>query len=196
MSTEHHDQGGHELEAINTKLLFRLMISLSIVTLLASMAVVQWYYSQRSELVQRHAVEGSYLLAEYKEQMTKDLEGIDAARKQLLANMGLLLPPPPPPGWVHPDDLLLGGAPAVAPPPTEPVAPVVVTPDPSIVVTPTDAPVPVEGQPAPADEKPADEKPADEKPADEKPAKPANDKPAKPADDKPAKPAEPAPGNE
>jgi len=176
MSTEHHDQGGHELEAINTKLLFRLMISLSIVTLLASMAVVQWYYSQRSELVQRHAVEGSYLLAEYKEQMTKDLEGIDAARKQLLANTGLLLPPPPPPGWVHPDDLLSGGAPAVAAPPTEPVAPVVVTPDPSIVVTPTiDAPVavPVEGQPPPTEDKPAEEKPA--KPAEEKPAKPGNE---------------------
>ena len=46
----HHDPGGHELEAINTKLLFRLLISLSLVTLLAAAAVVQWFNSQRREL--------------------------------------------------------------------------------------------------------------------------------------------------
>lgn len=112
----HHDPGGHELEAINTKLLFRLMISLSIVTLLASAAVVQWYYSQRAELQERNAVEGSFMLTQYKEQMAKDIEGIDVVRRQILADGKVLVAPAPPARWVHPDDLLSGGgAPAVDP---------------------------------------------------------------------------------
>lgn len=179
MSTEHehgHDEGGHELEAINTKLLFRLMISLSIVTLLASAAVVQWYYSQRAELERRNAVEGSFLLAKYKERMAADLQGIDVVRKQILADGKVLQAPAPPPGWVHPDDLLSGGA-AAAPAPAPMPAP-----------APADPVIDVQGQPAipvPAgDVKPADEaKPEEAKPEEAKPeeAKPEEPKPAKPA---------------
>jgi hypothetical protein len=161
---EHHDhgghEGGHELEAINTKLLFRLMISLSIVTLLASMAVVQWYYSQRTELQHRLAVEGSPFLTEYKEKMAKDLEGIESVRRQILADGKVLLAPPPPPGWVHPDDLLSGGAPAVAEPAPAPApAPTPApAPDPAIVVEgePAGIAVPA-GEPKPAEPKPVNE---------------------------------------
>ncbi|MFV8753072.1 hypothetical protein ACNOYE_21195 [Nannocystaceae bacterium ST9] len=189
MSTDHehghHDPGGHELEAVNTKLLFRLMISLSIVTLLASMAVVQWYYSQRSELQNRNATEGSFQLQGYKDQMAKDIEGIDVVRKQILADGKVLLAPAPPAGWVHPDDLLSGGAPAA---PAEPAAPA-----PAPVAPPTDPAIVVEGQPAgiavPAgDVKPEDAKaPVEPKPEDAK--APVEPKPEK-ADDKKAEKAE------
>jgi hypothetical protein len=110
----HHDPGGHELEAINTKLLFRLLVSLSLVTLLAAIAVIQWFYSQRRELEAQYAAEGSYLLTDYKTKMTADLEGIDRVAQDLVGNPEKLKAPPPPPGWIHPDDLV-GGAPATPP---------------------------------------------------------------------------------
>lgn len=184
----HHDPGGHELEAINTKLLFRLMISLSIVTLLASMAVVQWFYSQRNELQLRNAAEGSFALKQYKEQMGKDLEGIDVVRRQILADGKVLLAPPPPAGWVHPDDLLSGGgAPAVDPAapaavePGPPIGPAGIDPaaNPAIVVEgapgiPVPAGAPDQGRaegagtPPGPDTKAKDEPSAIEKPADER----------------------------
>ncbi|MFO7566324.1 MAG: hypothetical protein R6X02_27015 [Enhygromyxa sp.] len=112
----HHDPGGHELEAINTKLLFRLLISLSAVTLLAVIAVIQWFYSQRRELETQYAAEGSFMLTEYKTRMSADLEGIDRVAQNMVANPAQLQAPPPPSGWIHPDDLVGGGAaPADAP---------------------------------------------------------------------------------
>lgn len=180
MSNEHHDdvthdgghhdphEGGHELEALNTKLLFRLMISLSLVTLLASMAVVQWYYSQRRELQETYAIEGSVMLAQYKEQMAKDIEGIDVVRRQILADGKALLAPPPPANWVHPDDQLGGaGAPAVDPsiPSTPDAGPgPAPTPDPGIVV---------EGGPAGIAVPAGEAKP--EKPGDKPVDKPGNE---------------------
>jgi hypothetical protein len=110
----HHDPGGHELEAINTKLLFRLLVSLSLVTLLAAIAVIQWFYSQRRELENQYAAEGSYLLTDYKTKMSADLEGIDRVANELVQNPELLKAPPPPSGWIHPDDQV-GAAPAAAP---------------------------------------------------------------------------------
>ncbi|HLT35245.1 MAG TPA: hypothetical protein VK034_03145, partial [Enhygromyxa sp.] len=98
----HHDPGGHELEAINTKLLFRLLISLSAVTLLAAIAVVQWFYSQRRELEQQLAAEGSFQLIDYKTKMSAELEGIDRIAQNMVADPALLKAPPPPSGWIHP----------------------------------------------------------------------------------------------
>ena len=161
----HHDPGGHELEAINTKLLFRLLISLSLVTFLAAVAVVQWFYSQRRELENQYAAEGSYLLTDYKTKMSADLEGIDRVAASMVANPALLQAPPPPPGWIHPDDLV-GGTPAAEPAHEEPAHE-----EPAHDEPPTPEPAP---EPAPAEgegTEPADEKPADEKPAD----KPAED---------------------
>src|SRR5690606_33457201 len=106
----HHDPGGHELEAINTKLLFRLLFSLSLVTLLAAAAVVQWSNSQRRELEHRLAVEGSFMLKAHDEEMGKRLEGIDRVAADMAAKPALLQAPPAPPGWIHPDDLVGGGA--------------------------------------------------------------------------------------
>jgi hypothetical protein len=174
----HHDPGGHELEAINTKLLFRLLVSLSFVTFLAAVAVVQWFYSQRRELENQYAAEGSYLLTEYKTKMGADLEGIDRVAANLVGNPALLQAPPPPAGWIHPDDLVGGGAAAPAEEPKEEV-PKREEPKPELVpnddLKPTDAPA--EGEPAEGE--PADDKPANDKPADDKPVeKPADDKPA------------------
>jgi hypothetical protein len=197
----HHDPGGHELEAINTKLLFRLMISLSLVTLLASAAVVQWYYSQRAELQERNAIEGSFMLIQYKEKMAKDIEGIDVVRRQILADSKVLLAPAPPADWVHPDDLLSGGgAPAVNPAVRSEPEPAPMLP-PGIVVEGAPAiPVPAggeakpEGEPKPEGaDKPAGPEGTD-KPEDKSDFEKPADKAEKPAD-KAEKPAD-KPGNE
>lgn len=106
----HHDPGGHELEAINTKLLFRLLISLSFITLLAAAAVVQWFYGQRRELDARHAAEGSYQLKIYKTKMAADLDGLDRLAQEIASKPAMLATPAPPAGWIHPDDLISGVA--------------------------------------------------------------------------------------
>ena len=148
----HHDPGGHELEAINTKLLFRMLISLSLVTLLASLAVVQWFYSQRAELERRYAAEGSFQLDEYKAKMATELDGMDRVAADIVAKPELLVAPPAPSGWIHPDDLAGGAAtPAATAPADEPV----------------DAPIPVEADaPAPEPE-PEPEAAAEPKPEPE-----------------------------
>jgi outer membrane biosynthesis protein TonB len=186
----HHDPGGHELEAINTKLLFRLLVSLSLVTFLSSVAVVQWFNSQRRELQNSLAVEGSFMLKAHDAKMAEQLSGIDRVAMDVAANPALLAAPPAPAGWIHPDDLV--GGPAVAKPveqapePKQPVEPKQPTPEPTPV--PEEQPVPVElpAGDAPAKEEPAKDEPAkeDKKPAKEEPAK-EDKKPAK--EDKPAK---------
>jgi outer membrane biosynthesis protein TonB len=167
----HHDPGGHELEAINTKLLFRLLFSLTFVTFLAAVAVVQWFNSQRRELQHRNAVEGSFMLQAHDAEMAKQLAGIDRVAMDVAANPALLAAPPAPPGWIHPDDLVGGpaAAPAEQPKPVEPKP------------VPEEEPVPVE---LPKGDAPAEE-PAKEEPAKED-KKPKEDKPAK-EDKKPAK---------
>jgi outer membrane biosynthesis protein TonB len=142
----HHDPGGHELEAINTKLLFRLLFSLTLITFLSCIAVVQWFNSQRRELQQSNAAEGSVFLHAHEAKMAENLAGIDRVSGDILANPALLVAPPAPPGWIHPDDLVGGPAPKPAmpaeqpkPQPVEQPAPV-----PPAEPAPEEAPVPVE----------------------------------------------------
>lgn len=179
----HHDPGGHELEAINTKLMFRLLVSLSLVTFLSSVAVVQWFNSQRRELQHRNAAEGSFILKAHDAKMAEQLGGIDRVAMDVAANPALLAAPPAPPGWIHPDDLV--GGPAAKPAAPAPVEKPVEKPAPEPTPVPEEQPVPVElpeGAKEPAKEEPAkeDKKPAKdgEQPAkdDKKPAK--KDKPA------------------
>ena len=105
----HHDPGGHELEAINTKMLFRLFFALIPLTLAASYGVIQWFYFQRAELEDRYAMEGSIFLEDYKTNMGEQLSGMDGVAQRLATDPKLLAAPAPPPGWVHPDDLVGGG---------------------------------------------------------------------------------------
>jgi outer membrane biosynthesis protein TonB len=160
----HHDPGGHELEAINTKLLFRLLISLSLVTFLACVAVVQWFNSQRRELQNSLAVEGSFMLKNHDTKMAEQLAGIDRVAMDVAANPALVAAPPAPAGWLHPDDLVGGAAAKPAEPAPQPKP--VEQPKPA----PEEAPIPVE---APKGDAPAQEEPAQEEPAkeDKKPAK-------------------------
>jgi len=110
----HHDPGGHELEAVNSKALFRLMGSLSIVTLFASIAVIQWFHSQRRALDAEYDAQGSFRLQAYQAEVGEALEGVDGVAQDIATNPKLLAAPAPPPGWVHPDDLVGGGTPAAA----------------------------------------------------------------------------------
>lgn len=111
----HHDPGGHELEAVNTKLLFRLLISLTAITLLSAVVVIQWFNSQRRELEKQHAADGSFQLQQYQAKMDQQLDGIDRVAQDIVADPKLLVGLPAPSGWVHPDDMSGGAAPAAAP---------------------------------------------------------------------------------
>ena len=175
----HHDPGGHELEAVNTKMLFRLLISLSLITLLAAYAVVQWFYFQRSELEGRYAAEGSFQLKNYQTKMDGQLEGIDAVAKDVAGNPALLAGSTPPPGWMHPDDLVGGAAEAPAAAPAAPAKPAVESHEGHKHATPEGQPTEAakpEGEPSPSEvakpeaegDKPEGEKADDEKADDEK----------------------------
>ncbi len=161
----HHDPGGHELEAINTKLLFRLLFSLTFITFLACIAVVQWFNSQRRELQNSNASEGSFMLQDHDKQVAEALGNIDRVAADVVANPALLAAPPAPANWQHPDDLAGGPKPAPAPEqkPIEKPAP-------------EEQPVPVElPKEEPAKEEPSKQEPAKEEPSKQEPAK--QDKP-------------------
>ena len=156
----HHDPGGHELEAINTKLLFRLLFSLTAITFLACVAVVQWFNSQRRELQESNAQDGSFMLKAHDEKMVEYLAGIDRVSADIAANPALLAAPAAPNGWIHPDDLV--GGPAPAPKPVEQPRPVeqpapVPQPEPEV------EPVPVELPDAPKEEPAKEDKKDDDK---------------------------------
>jgi outer membrane biosynthesis protein TonB len=187
----HHDPGGHELEAINTKLLFRLLISLSFITFLSAVAVVQWFNSQRRELQHRNAVEGSFMLKAHDTKMAEQLAGIDRVAMDVAVNPALLAAPPAPPGWMHPDDLVGGpvpimpAAPAEHAEPAEQKKPVEPAPEPTL----EEQPVPVE---LPKDEPVKEDKPAPAK--EDKPAPAKEDKQPAKEDKKPAKKDKPEDG--
>jgi outer membrane biosynthesis protein TonB len=170
----HDDPGGHELEAINTKLMFRLLVSLSFVTFLSAVAVVQWFNSQRRELQSQHAAAGSVFLKAHDAKMAEQLSGVDRVAVDVAANPALLAAPPAPAGWIHPDDLVGGpaakpGKPAMPAEPAKPVEPPAAPEEQPVPVELPKNELPTKGDDAPAKE---DKKPAKE---DKKPAK--EDKP-------------------
>lgn len=185
----HHDPGGHELEAINTKLLFRLLVSLSFVTFLASAVVVQWFYSQRRELDAQYASDGSVQLKAYKAKMATDLQDLDRVAQEIAGNPALLAAPQAPSGWIHPDDLVSGGVTTPSPTPehAEPDtehAEIDEEVEPVPVGLPEDVQAPAEGDEAegaeaegdaPKQPKPADGEDAPKPAKQPKPAQPAND---------------------
>jgi hypothetical protein len=167
----HDDPGGHELEAINTKLMFRLLVSLSFVTFLSAVAVVQWFNSQRRELQSQHAAAGSVFLKAHDAKMAEQLSGVDRVAVDVAANPALLAAPPAPAGWIHPDDLV--GGPAAKPA------------KPAMPAKPAEPPVAPEEQPVPV-ELPKNELPTGDAPAKGDAPKGGDDAPAK-EDKKPAK---------
>ena len=109
--SDQHFKGGHELEGLNTRLLFQLFVGLSLVTFLSAVAVVQWFYRQRNDLLWERAAEGSFLLKQHRSEVGGLLEDIDATKEAVLGDPKLLTARKPPAGWVHPDDVK-GAAPA------------------------------------------------------------------------------------
>ena len=188
---DHHDPGGHELEAVNTKLLFRLLVVCGAITLAASIAVIQWFNAQKREMQRANAAAGSFQLEAYKAEMAADLEGIDRVAADIVANPALLKAPEPPPNWQHPDDLV-GGAPAPAadehPEEEEPGIPVKAPEDEPGAGDDEGEPAEDAGDEAPAEDA-GDEAPADEPASDDKGEQPAKQPDNKPAD-KPDKPAD------
>ncbi len=126
----HHDPGGHELEAINTGMLFKLLLSLGGLALLLSIGVVQWFYSQRAELQEKHAADGSYRLREYQAHMSEELAELPKTVAAVKADLSMLKAAPVYPGWVNPD--MAATPAAVAAPATheEPVGEIEKAPEP------------------------------------------------------------------
>ncbi|NVB36522.1 hypothetical protein G6O69_01670 [Pseudenhygromyxa sp. WMMC2535] len=213
----HHDPGGHELEAVNTKLLFRLVISLSLVTLLAAMAVIQWFNSQRRELQERYAEQGSFRLAEYETEMQDNMSGVDQVAQGMVGKPDALKAQPAYAGWVNPDTAAASAAAAAPaavegegedtpedeteddPTPGEDAAAVAAEGAQDEVAAPEGGETETTNDKRDMHEKPgSDAKPADGESA--KPAKPAAEKadkaekPAKPAAEKADKAEKPADG--
>lgn len=106
MSDAHEQhKGGHELESVNSRLLFKLVFGLTAITLAACLVVVQWAYSQRDDLLVRRADEGYSILGTHQAEMEKLTKGIRRTLKDLAKEPTLLEAGDPPEGWIHPDDI-------------------------------------------------------------------------------------------
>lgn len=104
MSDEHAEhQGGHELEAINAGLLFKIIGGLAIVVLLACAVVIQWFYQQARALEYDGAT--PHYLQKYWGEMDEEKAGLSDLAKDIANDPAQLASDPPPAGWVHPDDL-------------------------------------------------------------------------------------------
>lgn len=110
--TDHHsEKGGHELDVIDTKILFKLVFGLSALVLLSCILVAEWFYRQNAAIqAERAQQEDAYILrsqvqAEVKEE-TKDLDKVINA---MVSAPELLNAQNAPAGWVHPDDVKKAG---------------------------------------------------------------------------------------
>jgi hypothetical protein len=112
MSDNHEHNGGHELENIDATSLLAQMIILFVVVLISVIAVAQWFYKQRDELVLERAKDGYAFAKEQRAIEDELLKGIDATTAAILKTPKKLRAAKPPAGWIHPDDLASGGAPA------------------------------------------------------------------------------------
>ena len=110
-STEQHEShehdGGHELEALNTKILFQLTFGLSALVLVACILVAQWFYKQNAAIqIERASQDGSYILrSELEKKAEMELRAIRPIIQEMVRRPELLKAQPAPEGWVHPDDV-------------------------------------------------------------------------------------------
>lgn len=103
----HEHDGGHELENINTKILFQLVFGLSGLVLVACIIVATWFYKQNAAIQEERASQAENYTV--KKQLLKrdreDMAGIDKAVQAMLDNPASLKGAPAPAGWIHPDDV-------------------------------------------------------------------------------------------
>lgn len=105
---EHHEHdGGHELEDINTKVLFQLVFGLSGLVIVACIMVAGWFYKQNAAIQKERAaqLDNFTVREELKLRDEKDLEDIGKAVDAMLKNANTLHGGAAPAGWVHPDDV-------------------------------------------------------------------------------------------
>lgn len=111
-----HHKGGHELEGLNAQRISLIVAGLMVIVGIASIAVAQWFFNQRDELVIQRTQESDWsLLDEHRANEAEKLQGIDKAARELIeqpANLGGTVPPT---GWIHPDDVKTGGGAAPSP---------------------------------------------------------------------------------
>ena len=137
MSDTHHKEGfgeGHEIDAMPSGRLMNLLVTFTVITVMASIGVIQVFFGQREGIIMERAKQGSYLYKRYADEMKEIAEGAgptadgkffvshDKARELVLADPNRLKAAAPPPGWIHPDDVQTGGA-AAPPPPAPPAQP-------------------------------------------------------------------------
>jgi hypothetical protein len=167
VSAEHdnHDHGhggGHEVDAIDSGHLINLLVVLTVLTLGASIAVVQMFASDRDELLAERAQEGSFQYRDYAETQKAWLETagqsdpgkfripVAKAKELVAADAMRLRAAPAPAGWIHPDDV---NAKPAAPAPAAPAPAEGAPAEPAPTEGAAAAPAPAEGAaaaPAPA----------------------------------------------
>lgn len=100
----HNYRGGHEIEAVNTDRLFKIMIPIGLATFLASLAVYDFYQDQRARISESRAVKPGVTVAIYQSEMEESLKDLPKFR-ETIKDPQVLAPSEAPQGWVHPDDI-------------------------------------------------------------------------------------------
>ena len=111
-----HHKGGHELEGLDAPRISLIVAGLMVIVGLASVAVAQWFFNQRDELIIQRTQESDWsLLDKQHAEEEEKLKGVDTAARKLIDNPENLGGTVPPTGWIHPDDVKKGGGAAPSP---------------------------------------------------------------------------------
>lgn len=111
-----HHRGGHELEGLDAQRISLIVVVLMVIVAIASLAVAQWFFNQRDELVIQRTQESNWsMIDEHRQEQAEKLKGVDKAARELLAEPQNLGGTVPPTGWIHPDDVKSGGGAAPSP---------------------------------------------------------------------------------
>ena len=105
MSDSHEEyNGGHELEAVNAAVLFKVIFGISAIVLASVFVVVQFFYQQREYLeIEDNGASAGYYLQKYWNEMDVDKKGLGVVAKEMTSAADLKAAAPPV-GWVNPDD--------------------------------------------------------------------------------------------
>lgn len=111
--SDHHDKGGHELDVIDTKILFKLVFGLSALVFVSCILVAEWFYRQNDAIQDERAQqEENYILRKsVRETVKEETKDLDKVINAMVSAPELLKGQAPPAGWVHPDDVKKAAAP-------------------------------------------------------------------------------------
>jgi hypothetical protein len=106
MSDSHEEyNGGHELEAMDAIILFKIVFGLGAIVLAAVFVVIQFFYQQTAFMaLEENGAQAGFHLQSYYDDMDEGKKGLGAVAKEV-GQSGDLKAAKAPAGWVNPDDV-------------------------------------------------------------------------------------------